>query len=60
MLITSKTTAKRQQFANDLTNPQLIAVTDNVNQAKGDKSPDLWKPPLGNLPHALSLAMYQS
>ncbi|KAI5790471.1 hypothetical protein FPQ18DRAFT_390884 [Pyronema domesticum] len=40
------TTAKRQQFANDLTNPQLIAVTDTVNQAKGDKSPDAWKPPL--------------
>ncbi|KAH0610676.1 uncharacterized protein H6S33_012203 [Morchella sextelata] len=40
------TTAKRQSFANDLTNPQLIAVTDNVNQAKGDKSPDAWKPPL--------------
>ncbi|KAL7272116.1 hypothetical protein RUND412_005086 [Rhizina undulata] len=40
------TTAKRQSFANDLTNPQLIAVTDNVNQAKGDKSPDSWKPPL--------------
>jgi len=42
------TTAKRQQFANDLTNPQLIAVTDNVNQAKGDKSPDVWKPPLAS------------
>ncbi|GAA3802972.1 MULTISPECIES: HNH endonuclease family protein [Amycolatopsis] len=40
------TTAKREAFANDLTNPQLIAVTDNVNQAKGDKSPDEWKPPL--------------
>ncbi|RPB25144.1 hypothetical protein L211DRAFT_837005 [Terfezia boudieri ATCC MYA-4762] len=40
------TTAKRKQFANDLTNPQLIAVTDNVNQAKGDKSPDVWKPSL--------------
>ncbi|KAK3374708.1 hypothetical protein B0H63DRAFT_480778 [Podospora didyma] len=40
------TTAKRQQFANDLTNPQLWAVTDNVNQSKGDKSPDAWKPPL--------------
>ncbi|KAJ1334987.1 DUF1524 domain-containing protein [Microdochium nivale] len=38
------TTAKRQQFANDLTRPQLWAVTDNVNQAKGDKSPDVWKP----------------
>jgi hypothetical protein len=41
----SWTTAKRQQFANDLTNPQLIAVTDNVNQAKGDQSPATWKPP---------------
>lgn len=40
------TTAKRQSFANDLTNPQLIAVTDNVNQSKSDKSPDAWKPPL--------------
>jgi hypothetical protein len=40
------TTAKREQFANDLSGPQLIAVTDNVNQAKGDKSPDVWKPPL--------------
>lgn len=38
--------AKREAFANDLTNPQLIAVTDDVNQAKGDKTPDLWKPPL--------------
>jgi len=36
---------KREAFANDLTNPQLIAVTDNVNQSKGDKSPDEWKPP---------------
>jgi hypothetical protein len=40
------TTAKREQFANDLSSPQLIAVTDNVNQAKGDQSPDTWKPPL--------------
>jgi hypothetical protein len=40
------TTAKRESFANDLTNPQLIAVTDNVNQSKGDKSPDSWKPAL--------------
>ncbi|KAI1735216.1 hypothetical protein F4680DRAFT_453124 [Xylaria scruposa] len=42
------TTAKRQQFANDVTRPQLWAVTDNVNQSKGDKSPDLWKPPLAS------------
>ncbi len=40
------TTARRTAFANDLTNPQLVAVTDNVAQAKGDKSPDRWKPPL--------------
>ena len=26
--------------------PQLIAVTDNVNQAKGDKDPSAWQPPL--------------
>ncbi|KAI4863595.1 hypothetical protein F4820DRAFT_369661 [Hypoxylon rubiginosum] len=40
------TTAKREQFANDVTRPQLWAVTDNVNSSKGDKSPDSWKPPL--------------
>ncbi|MEV7613807.1 HNH endonuclease family protein [Streptomyces sp. NPDC089799] len=40
----SWTTAKRQQFANDLTRPQLIAVTDNVNQAKGDLDPANWMP----------------
>lgn len=40
------TTSRRSSFANDLNNPQLIAVTDNVNQAKGDQSPDQWKPPL--------------
>ncbi|WP_026360584.1 HNH endonuclease family protein [Amycolatopsis nigrescens] len=41
----SWTTAQRQSYANDLSDPQLIAVTDNVNQEKGDKSPDQWKPP---------------
>ncbi|KAJ5146122.1 uncharacterized protein N7515_000686 [Penicillium bovifimosum] len=40
------TTDARQAFANDLTNPQLLAVTDNVNQSKGDKGPEDWKPPL--------------
>ncbi|KAL2131980.1 hypothetical protein VTI74DRAFT_4381 [Chaetomium olivicolor] len=39
-------TAKRTQFANDIDIPQLWAVTDNVNQAKSDKSPDAWRPPL--------------
>ncbi|MFJ5552534.1 HNH endonuclease family protein [Streptomyces sp. NPDC093225] len=44
----SWTTAKRQQFANDLTRPQLIAVTDNVNQAKGDLDPAKWMPSLAS------------
>jgi hypothetical protein len=39
-------TSKRQTFANDLTHPQLIAVTDNVNQAKGDQDPAAWQPSL--------------
>jgi hypothetical protein len=38
------TTSRRQQFANDLSSSQLWAVTDNVNQAKGDKDPAQWKP----------------
>lgn len=41
----SWTQSRRTQFANDLSNPQLIAVTDNVNSAKGDKTPAAWKPP---------------
>jgi hypothetical protein len=40
------TTARRQTFANDLTHPQLIAVTDNVNQSKGDQDPSTWQPSL--------------
>ncbi|MFE9659502.1 DUF1524 domain-containing protein [Streptomyces sp. NPDC005955] len=39
------TNSARQGFANDLVRPQLIAVTDNVNQAKGDKDPAEWLPP---------------
>ena len=38
------TTSRRQSFANDLTRPQLIAVTDNVNQSKGDQDPSTWQP----------------
>ncbi|MCI2419628.1 HNH endonuclease family protein [Saccharopolyspora sp. K220] len=37
---------QRQAFANDLDSPQLIAVTDNVNQEKGDQTPDQWMPPV--------------
>ncbi|QIJ62336.1 HNH endonuclease family protein [Streptomyces sp. JB150] len=40
----SWTTSRRQAFANDLTRPQLLAVTDDVNQAKGDKDPAEWMP----------------
>lgn len=41
------TTEQRQKLANDLENPQLLAVTDNVNQEKSDSGPEEWKPPLG-------------
>ncbi|SCL73571.1 Protein of unknown function (DUF1524) [Micromonospora peucetia] len=44
----SWTTSRRQSFANDLSRPQLIAVTDNVNQAKGDQDPSTWQPPLAS------------
>ncbi|GAB1692334.1 HNH endonuclease family protein [Krasilnikovia sp. M28-CT-15] len=37
-------TSRRQAFANDLSHPELIAVTDNVNQAKGDQDPSTWQP----------------
>jgi hypothetical protein len=39
---------QRERFANDLQDPQLVAVTDNVNESKGDRSPDEWKPPLAS------------
>jgi hypothetical protein len=37
--------AKRGDFANDLTRPQLIAVSASSNRAKGDQDPSQWKPP---------------
>ncbi|KAK0199380.1 hypothetical protein DFS33DRAFT_1369005 [Desarmillaria ectypa] len=42
----SWTAAQREAFANDVTRPQLVAVTDNLNQAKGDKDPAEWMVPL--------------
>jgi len=39
------TTKQRQDFANDLDRPQLIAVTGSVNESKGDQDPSQWKPP---------------
>ncbi|MEV5983873.1 HNH endonuclease family protein [Streptomyces sp. NPDC052051] len=38
------TTAQRQAFANDLTRPQLIAVSASSNRSKGDKDPAEWLP----------------
>lgn len=42
----SWTTAQRQAFANDLSDPQLLAVDASDNESKGDRGPDAWKPPL--------------
>jgi hypothetical protein len=41
-------TSRRQTYANDLGGPELWAVTDNVNQAKGDQDPATWQPPLAS------------
>jgi hypothetical protein len=41
----SWTDERRKQFANDLTNPQLFAVTAASNRSKGDQDPAHWKPP---------------
>lgn len=41
----SWSTEKRRAFANDLSGPQLIAVTASVNRAKGDQDPSTWQPP---------------
>jgi Protein of unknown function (DUF1524) len=38
------TTAKRQEFANNLTISQLIAVSASSNRSKGDRDPSEWKP----------------
>ncbi len=39
------TDAKREQFANDLDRPQLLAVTASTNRSKGDQDPSQWRPP---------------
>jgi hypothetical protein len=44
------TTAQRQSYANDLGDDRtLVAVTDNVNQAKSDADPAEWMPPLSSV-----------
>lgn len=41
----SWTTSRRQSYANDMGDVRaLIAVTDNVNQSKGDQDPATWVP----------------
>ena len=37
-------TSTRQSFANDLSHPQLIAVSASSNRSKGDQDPTTWKP----------------
>lgn len=37
--------AKRRAFANDLTRPELVAVSHSVNIAKGAQGPQSWRPP---------------
>jgi len=39
------TQQRREEFANDVTRPQLVAVSRTTNRAKGDQDPSQWKPP---------------
>lgn len=39
------TAQRRERFANDLREPQLIAVSASSNRSKGDSPPQEWKPP---------------
>ncbi len=38
------TTAHREEYANDLTRAQLIAVSASSNRSKGDRDPASWQP----------------
>ncbi|MCW1250200.1 HNH endonuclease family protein [Acaricomes phytoseiuli] len=39
------TPQERREFANDLTRPQLLAVSASSNRSKGDQTPAQWLPP---------------
>ena len=39
------TDVQREAFANDLTRPQLLAVSASSNRSKGDQDPSQWRPP---------------
>ena len=39
------TDEQREAFANDLTRPQLLAVSASSNRSKGDQDPSQWRPP---------------
>lgn len=41
----SWTDDQRGAFANDLTRPELLAVTASANRSKGDQDPSQWRPP---------------
>jgi len=41
----SWTDDQRSAFANDLSRPQLLAVSLSSNRSKGDQDPSQWKPP---------------
>jgi hypothetical protein len=40
----SWTTSRRQGFANDLVDPELIAVSSASNRTKSDRDPSTWQP----------------